>query len=74
MKQTRSLSELVACPNIPDFTLPSDILSEIYFYSDMQVEQKNVVSDRISDNIPSQMKILNMIIPILMRFHSLVSN
>ena len=35
---------------------------------------KNVISERISDKIPPQMKILNMVIPILMHFYSLVSN
>ena len=35
---------------------------------------KNVISNPISDGKPPQMKILNMIIPILMRFYSLVSN
>ena len=31
-------------------------------------------SERISDDIPHQMKILNMVIPILMCFYNLVSN
>ena len=33
-----------------------------------------MISDSISDDIPPQMKIFNMIIPILMHFCSLVSN
>ena len=33
-----------------------------------------MISERISDDIPPQMKILNMVIPILMRFYSLVLN
>ena len=33
-----------------------------------------MISERISDDIPHQMKILNMVIPILMRFYSIVSN
>ena len=33
-----------------------------------------MISERISDDIPPQMKILNMVIPILMRFYILVSN
>ena len=33
-----------------------------------------MISERISDEIPPQMKNLNMVIPILMRFYSLVSN
>ena len=33
-----------------------------------------MISERISDDIPPQMKKLNMAIPILMRFYSLVSN
>ena len=33
-----------------------------------------MISDRISDNIPPQMKILNMVIPVLMHFCSFVSN
>ena len=32
-----------------------------------------MISDRIFDDIPPQMKISNMVIPILMRFWSLVS-
>ena len=33
-----------------------------------------MISKRISDNIPPQMKILNILIPILMHLYSLVSN
>ena len=33
-----------------------------------------MVSERKSDDTPPLMKILNMVIPILMRFYSLVSN
>ena len=33
-----------------------------------------MISERISDDIPPQMKILNMVIPILMHFCSFVSN
>ena len=33
-----------------------------------------MISERISDDIPLQMKILNMVIPILMQFCSLISN
>ena len=33
-----------------------------------------MISERISDDISPQIKILNMVIPILMRFYSLVSN
>ena len=33
-----------------------------------------VISEHISDDIPPQMKILNMVIPILMQFCSLSSN
>ena len=33
-----------------------------------------MISERISDDIPPQMKILNMVIPILMHFCSLISN
>ena len=32
-----------------------------------------MISDRISDDIPPEMKILNMVIPILMHFCSFVS-
>ena len=35
---------------------------------------QNVISERISDDIPPQMKILNMAIPVLMHFCSFVSN
>ena len=35
---------------------------------------KNVISERISDDIPPQMKILNMVIPILMHFCSFISS
>ena len=41
---------------------------------DMRVEPENVISKRISDDIPPQMKILNMVIPILMHFCSFLSN
>ena len=33
-----------------------------------------MISERISDVIPPEMKILNMVIPILMHFYSLSSN
>ena len=33
-----------------------------------------MISKRISDDIPPQMKMLNMVIPILMCFYNLVSN
>ena len=33
-----------------------------------------MISDKISDKLSPQMKILNMVIPILMRFYSLISN
>ena len=33
-----------------------------------------MIFERISDDIPPHIKILNMVIPILMRFYSLVSN
>ena len=33
-----------------------------------------MIFECISDDIPPQMKILNMVFPILMRFYSLVSN
>ena len=33
-------------------------------------ETKNLISERISDDIPPPMKILNMVIPILMHFCS----
>ena len=33
-----------------------------------------MISDRISDNIPPKMEILNWVIPILMHFCSFVSN
>ena len=33
-----------------------------------------MISERISDDIPPQMKILNIVIPILMHFCSFVSN
>ena len=33
-----------------------------------------MISERISDDIPPQMNILNMVIPILMHFCSLISN
>ena len=33
-----------------------------------------MISDRISEDIPPQMKIFNMLIPILMCFYNLVSN
>ena len=33
-----------------------------------------MIFERISDDIPPQIKILNLVIPILMRFYSLISN
>ena len=33
-----------------------------------------MISERISDDIPPKMKMLNMVIPILMHFYSFVSN
>ena len=33
-----------------------------------------MISEGISDDIPSQIKILNMVIPVLMRFYRLFSN
>ena len=38
------------------------------------MKSSNSISEHISDNITPQMKILNMVIPILMCFYSLVSN
>ena len=38
------------------------------------MKSSNSISERISDNITPQMKILNMVIPIRMCFYSLVSN
>ena len=52
--------------------LSSDIRYEIYFYI-MGVEPLNEIFKRISDDVPKQMKILNTVIPILMRLYSLVS-
>ena len=48
------------------------IRSEILFYSDAQAELYNVISKRMSNFIPPQMKILNMVIPILIHFCSSV--
>ena len=42
--------------------------SEVGFYGDALAEQKNIISERISDDIPPQMKFLNIVIPILMHF------
>ena len=47
-----------------------DIWSEIQFYGNVRVEPLKVISDRISNYIPSQMKILIMVLPILMQFWS----
>ena len=44
-------------------------------FSDIQSEiVLNVISKCIFNNIPPQMKILNMVIPILMHFYSFLSN
>ena len=51
-----------------------DIWWEIKFYRDTRAESLNVISDRISDNIPPQLKILNMVFPILMHFCKFISN
>ena len=45
-----------------------------YFNGDARTKPLNVISESIFDNIPLQRKILNMVIPILMRFWSLGSN
>ena len=45
--------------------ISSYIRSEIYFYGGALAEPYNMISDRIYDDIPSQMKILNIAIPIL---------
>ena len=37
-------------------------------------QSENVITESISDDIPPQMKRLNMVIPILMHFCSFVSN
>ena len=56
-------------------SISSDIWPEIQFYSNTWAEPWNVISESISNNyIPPQMKILNIIIPILMHFCSFVSN
>ena len=50
--------------------ISSDIPSEILFYGDALAEPLNIISERISDDIPPQMINLNMAIPILMYFLS----
>ena len=54
--------------------ISSDIWLEIYFYGDAGAEPLNIISERISSDIPPQMIILNMVVPILMCFYSLISN
>ena len=54
--------------------ISSELRPEIYFYGDAQVEPLNVISKRVSDDIPPLMKVLNMVIPILMPFCSFMSN
>ena len=51
-----------------------DIWSEILFNVDAGAEPLNVISEHIYDNIPPQMKILNMVITILMYLYSFFSN
>ena len=48
-----------------------DIRWVIKFYSDASVESQNVVSNCISNHIHTQMKMLNMVIPILMHFEQI---
>ena len=50
-----------------------DTWYEIYFYITAGAEPLNVISKRISDDAPKQMKILNTVIPIQKRLYSLVS-
>ena len=45
-----------------------------YTVGNLVLRRHSVISDRISDDIPSQMKILNMVIPILLHFCNFVSN
>ena len=54
--------------------ISSGIRSEIQFYGDSRAERYNMISERISDDIPPQMKNLNTVIPILKHFCSLASN
>ena len=48
--------------------ISSDIRSEILFYGDGSAEPQNIISERVSDDIPPQMRILNIVITILMYF------
>ena len=41
------------------------------FYGNASVEPYNIISDRIYDDVPPQIKILNIVIPILMSFYTL---
>ena len=43
----------------------SDIRSEITFYGSARAGPNNKISDRISDNIPLQMKIVHTVIPLM---------
>ena len=43
--------------------ISSDIRSEITFYGSAYASPSNLISDRISDDIPPQKKILNVVIP-----------
>ena len=45
---------------------------EILFYSDALEEPSNLISDHKTYDMPPQMKILNMVIPILMHFWTLI--
>ena len=49
-----------------------EIWLEIGCYGDERVKPKNKISDLISNDIPPQMKILNMVVPILMLFCSFI--
>ena len=50
----------------------SVIWSENSFDGDASAEPLNVICDHITDDIPPQMNILNMVIPILMHFFTFI--
>ena len=53
---------------VEPYNFSSVIWLEILFYGAASAEPQNLISDHITDDIPPQMNILNMVIPILMHF------
>ena len=71
VNQTRSLSEFTWCPKLPDFTLYEYLHPGIYAAAVPSRKMWLVLSWTYIRRFPPQIKVLNMVIPILMRFYRL---